>query len=282
MDRMPNSKVNLDRAISRYTNRDTLKATELGVAMANAIVAQLIGDGVVKGGTSLKFRYGDASTRYTTDLDTAWKESLDSFIAGIKARLAAGWNGFTGEVLILKPANPKKVPFDYVMQPCSVKLSYLGTPWRTVDLEIGHNEIGDADEFDEIPVPDELAKLMAFLAFPPLGNIKAMKLEYQIAQKLHGASENNSKRAHELIELQLIFAKNKPDLELTGAICRKLFKYRRKQPWPSLIEKGEHWDDVYDRQKRDLPVLPTVDEAIKWTNALIARLSSLGTASIED
>lgn len=59
MDRMPNSKVNLDRAISRYANRDTLKATELSVAMANAIVAQLIGDGVVKGGTSLKFRYGD-------------------------------------------------------------------------------------------------------------------------------------------------------------------------------------------------------------------------------
>lgn len=91
MDRMPNSKVNLDRAISRYANRDTLKATELSVAMANAIVAQLIGDGVVKGGTSLKFRYGDESTRYTTDLDTAWKDSLDSFLAGIKARLTAGW-----------------------------------------------------------------------------------------------------------------------------------------------------------------------------------------------
>ena len=41
MDRMPNSKVNLDRAISRYTNRDTLKATELGVAMANALIARL-------------------------------------------------------------------------------------------------------------------------------------------------------------------------------------------------------------------------------------------------
>lgn len=116
---------------------------------------------------------------------------------------------------------------------------------------------------------------MALLAFPSLGSIKAMKLEYQIAQKLHGASENNSKRAHDLIDLQLIFAKNEPNLELTGEICRKLFRYRRKQPWPTNIEKGEHWEDVYERQKRDLPVLPTVDEAISWANALIARLAKI-------
>ena len=35
------------------------------------------------------------------------------------------------------------IPFDYVMQPCDVKLKYLGIPWFTVQLEVGHNEIGD-------------------------------------------------------------------------------------------------------------------------------------------
>lgn len=36
--------------------------------MANAIVAQMIGQGVVKGGSGLKFRYGDRATRVTLDL----------------------------------------------------------------------------------------------------------------------------------------------------------------------------------------------------------------------
>lgn len=35
------------------------------------------------------------------------------------------------------------IRFDYVMQPCDVKLKYLGIPWFTVQLEVGHNEIGD-------------------------------------------------------------------------------------------------------------------------------------------
>ena len=42
------------------------------------------------------------------------------------------------------------IPFDYVMQPCDVKLKYLGIPWFTVQLEVGHNEIGDADECDMV------------------------------------------------------------------------------------------------------------------------------------
>ena len=62
MQRAPNSKSNLDRAISRFAENDAVRANELGVALANAIVAQMIGAGVVKGGTSLRFRYGEMLT----------------------------------------------------------------------------------------------------------------------------------------------------------------------------------------------------------------------------
>ena len=34
---------------------------------------------------------------------------------------------------MLAPAKPRGVPFDYVMQPCDVKLKYLGVPWFTVE-----------------------------------------------------------------------------------------------------------------------------------------------------
>ena len=47
--------------------------------------------------------------------------------------------------LVNPTSKSRGIPFDYVMQPCDVKLKYLGIPWFTVQLEVGHNEIGDAD-----------------------------------------------------------------------------------------------------------------------------------------
>ena len=274
MDGMPKSRAALERAIVRYAGNDAVRANELAVAFANAIVAQMVGAGVVKGGTSLKFRYDDKMTRVTSDLDTAWSESLDSFLKDVGGKLKEGWNGFKGELQILEQANPRRVPFDYVMQPCSVRLSYLGKAWRVVDLEIGHNEIGDADAYDVVPVPKAIADLAASLAFPALGDIRVMKLEYQVAQKLHGVTEARSKRAHDLIDLQLIDSLHRLDFVRIGEICRQLFRYRRKQPWPPTVVKNEKWAEIYSVQKGNLPVLPTVDEAIAWANALIARIAN--------
>lgn len=131
MKNPPNSKTNLDRAIQRFAG-SSIVANELRVLMANTIVAQLIGQGVVKGGSGLKFRYGDAASRVTLDLDTAWNSSLDSFLKDIKSKLTFGWNGFDGYVVVQKQATPRGIPFEYVMQPCDVKLNYKGTPWFTV------------------------------------------------------------------------------------------------------------------------------------------------------
>lgn len=271
MKNAPNSKTNLDRAILRFAGND-VRANELRGLLANAIVAQKIGEGVVKGGSGLRFRYGEAKTRVTMDLDTAWRTDLDAFLKDLRARLAEGWNGFAGEIMILRQASPKGIPFEYVMQPCEVKLKYLGKPWYTVELEIGHNEIGDADEREMLEVPQVLAELVEFLAMPKLAPLPMMRLEYQVAQKLHGASAPSSKRAHDLIDLQLIMANGTVDLSFTADVCRKLFKYRKVHAWPPKIAKGETWDDVYDAQKRDLAVFPTVDEAIAWANELIEKI----------
>lgn len=274
MTKQPNSKNNLDRSILRYAGSDA-RAVLLRTELANVIVAQMIGEGVVKGGTGLKFRYGDEATRVTLDLDTAYKTDLDSFIKGLKFRLAQGWNGFTGEIWVRPTAAPKGIPFDYVMQPCDVKISYKGTPWFTVELEIGHNEIGDADEYDEVDVPDEIAGLVSFLALPPLGSIKVMKLEYQVAQKLHGATGDNSDRAHDLIDLQLILAHHRLDLKRANEICRSLFAYRKCQPWPPQVTGNQKWAEIYSEQKGNLTVLPSVEDAIAWANDLIGMIDKV-------
>lgn len=52
--------------------------------------------------------------------------------------------------------------------------------------------------------------------------------------------------------------------------------YRRKQPWPPKIEKGEGWGEIYDTalgtiaNKADICL--AVDEAIAWANELIASI----------
>ena len=60
----PNSRRNLDIAIERLA-KDSDEAVRIRRTMANAIVGQLLPDGAVKGGSSLKLRFGDGATRFS-------------------------------------------------------------------------------------------------------------------------------------------------------------------------------------------------------------------------
>ena len=102
--------------------------------------------------------------------------------------------------------------------------------------------------------------------------IPLMPLSFQIAQKLHGASQPGSSRVRDLIDLQLIAQNETIDFARTADICRRLFAYRKAHVWPPQIEKGDLWSEVYSTQRGTLPVLPTVDEAIAWANDLITRI----------
>lgn len=73
MIKRPMTRVNLDKAIGRLAHNDPRKTIDIRMSMANAIVGQFIPEGVVKGGTSLKFRFGSDHARYTMDLDTFLK-----------------------------------------------------------------------------------------------------------------------------------------------------------------------------------------------------------------
>lgn len=145
--------------------------------------------------------------------------------------MATGWEGFTGRLVELPKAHPEGVPEPYVMQPYAVKLSYLGRPWCTVDLELGYNELGDADHADMV-VPADANELLAAMGLPEFGPIPLMALHYQIAQKLHGASEPGSQRAHDLVDLQIMVENGEIELRATRNTCIRLFSYRRMQAWP--------------------------------------------------
>lgn len=266
----PNTCANLIKALNRLAapDRDALR---LGRALANVIVAQMMPDGVVKGGSSLMFRYGGDATRYTRDMDLARVMSLDDYLDQFEARLATGWNGFTGRLQRVEPPQPAGVPQGYVMIPYDVKLAYNGRSWQTVRIEIGHNEIGDANEA-ELECPSDIAEALARLGFPRPAPVPVMTIPHQIAQKLHAVTTEGEDRPHDLVDLQLICGRARIDLPAVKAVCLRLFDYRRRQPWPPTVRKGVNWDSLYAEAGKGLGVLPTCDEAVKWANGLIASI----------
>ena len=82
--------------------------------MANVLVGQFLPSGVVKGGSSLKLRFGHLETRVTTDFDMAARQDREQFVDELQKKLSSGWEGFSFEVVRLRPAKPKGVPAPYV------------------------------------------------------------------------------------------------------------------------------------------------------------------------
>lgn len=221
----------------------------------------------------MRLRLGPGNSRVTMDFDTSRRDDLEGYLKQLRERTRNGWCGFTAEVLIRKQGSPKGIPFEYVMQPLDIKLAYKNQPWCTVRLEVSHNELGDADEIECRELPQSVVEIFEALGFPRPNAIPLMPLPYQIAQKLHGVTSAGSDRVRDLIDLQLIVAAFQVDMKKTADICRRIFKYRRRQPWPPHVTKGDFWNSLYDEQRGRLSVLPTVDEAVAWANGLIAKIA---------
>ncbi len=270
----PASKRLLDDAIQRLAGTKTydIRYTGLRAIIADVVIGQMLPDCVVKGGSSLKLRYGAEHTRFTMDFDAASQLDVESFIKATRENLARGWNDFTGTMDIERPASPKGIPAEYIMQPFLVRLNYRGKSWCSVRLELSHNEIGDADEGEAAPIASDILRLFEELGFPQPQNIPLMPLRFQIAQKLHGLSAPGSTRVRDIIDLQLIMRNSNVALPQIKPICERLFAYRKCHTWPPTITKGDGWEEQYAAQKFALPVLPSIDEAIAWANSLVRQI----------
>ena len=102
----PNSRRNLDITIDRLFGIES-NTIQIRTLIAYTIIAQMLPKGVVKGGSALKLRYGDKTTRFTRDLDTARAEDLEEYLKQLEASLTEGWNGFTG-IIIRKNCQAKR------------------------------------------------------------------------------------------------------------------------------------------------------------------------------
>ncbi len=258
------------------------------VSMALVVVGQMLPEGAVKGGSAMALRYG-RGTRFTQDLDAARVQSLAGFRSDFEDSLAAGWAGFTGRLVERPAPRPAAVPTAYVMQPFDVKLDYRGRPWCTVKFELGHNELGDAEQ-PEYQLSNSLAGLFTEVGLEEPKPVPVMRVDHQVAQKLHAASSPGSERAKDLVDLQLLDKGEDLDLAQVAETCIRLFDYRRQQSWPPTIHVDDQWDTLYAEAAEDIDVLPTVEEAVAptveeavaptveeavaWANELIRRIAA--------
>lgn len=81
----PSSRRNLNVALERLVGKPNLVAKH--AIMANAIVAQMLPDGSIKGGSAIKMRLSDGSTRFTTDL--VLPEDTNAILEGLGFRRSA-------------------------------------------------------------------------------------------------------------------------------------------------------------------------------------------------
>ena len=88
----------LDRAL-RALRKTNEEGVQLRRVMANVIVGQFMEGAVMRGGGSLKLRYGLGTTRYTMDFDAARSVTEDEFVEKFSDRLSAGWSEFTGRLV---------------------------------------------------------------------------------------------------------------------------------------------------------------------------------------
>lgn len=262
----PPSVRSLEQRIRNLEGSEQL-ALRRRIGMALVVVGQMLPEGAIKGGSAMALRYG-RGTRFTQDLDAARVEPLARFRSDFEDALATGWAGFTGRLIEKAAPRPPGVPTAYVMQPFDVKLDYLGRSWRTVKFELGHNEVDDAVE-PEFRIAADLIELFTDLGLPAPGPIAVMRADHQVAQKLHAASEPDSERVRDVVDLQLLDRGEDLDLAQVRATCERLFEYRRLHPWPPTIETDAGWDTLYEAAIEGLDVLPDIEAAVAWVNAFI-------------
>ena len=247
-------------------------------AVANTVVGQMLPPGVVKGGTAMKLRVGEAASRFTPDLDATRSAdlTLDDYLDELADRLEAGWGGFTGAIEELEPPQPEGVPAEYVMQPFDIRLAYKGRHWLTVPFELGRDEIGSTRQH-ESRVADDIVELFAALGLDKPDPIPVLALDHQIAQKLHACTAVNPKtggneRAHDLVDLQILAQEEPVDFAAVAATAERLFAARRSHPWPPAVVAYDGWGTLYAQAADGLDVIGNVTDAVAWANDFIARI----------
>lgn len=272
----PGSLAMLERRLATYAGSAGQTFGRARVTMGQVVVAQMLPDTLVKGGSGMKFRLGAAFTRDSRDLDTAWRSDQASFSARMTAMLQQGWGPFRG-TLREQPQRPKPgIPTAYLMQPYIVKLNAYNRPFGTVILEVGYDELNATEEQSaEHLLSADILEMFAACGLPEPAPVPVIAVHHQVAQKVHACTEPGSDRAHDLVDLQLLWPEEEAALLLIADTTRRIFAFRSAHTFPGKCVALPGWETAYAVAAEGLPVLPSAPDAVNWLNARLSELAEI-------
>ena len=256
------------------------------VVLADIICGITISDAdervLIKGGTAMMLRFGLVESRFSKDLDAMLRGSIDPFVDRLRERGRTAHHGWT---FVVAKDETIEVP-GMLAKPrrLTVKMSYKGRFYSTIQLEVAPEEGAAAEEYDLITTDD-----LATLGFDTESSQQqVLTVRYQVAQKLHACTsrspERRNDRAHDLVDLALLeqFIRDEP--AAVRAACAEIFALRGQHDWPPLIEPEGHWNDIYTKAAEGLEdVVPaTLDAAVTLVNDLIQCIDAATSQAATD
>ncbi|SJN09937.1 hypothetical protein FM113_07730 [Leucobacter sp. 7(1)] len=164
------------------------------------------------------------------------------------------------------------------MHPYRVSISFLGTAWGALDVEVYDPEL-ETDSPGQRPLDQELIEFGASFGFGDVQLVTLVGLEYQIAQKIHAVTDPGYVRAHDLVDLQLLWSIG-PDLSRLRELCVRTFAWRNQQSWPPIpLRSVDGWALAYADAREETEVdgrtrvLPHVNDARDWLTEQITALT---------
>lgn len=260
-------------------------STVVAAALQQAIDLQGEPLFLIKGGTLLQHRLPNL-TRATTDLDGLVRGDLDRFIEILDEVLARPWGACT---LLRNPVEVIQVPnrvakprrFDIIVQ-------VNGVTWRRIQVEISPDEGSAGAQGEPLSAPS-----LAGFGLPTPDHLTGLAMRYQIAQKIHAASDPHdppalqNDRARDVVDLlllgDLIRETGSPSLAETKAAVLDVFDARARdaaalsypeRAWPVHIEGYSHWTASFDRAARSVGLPLALNEAVAQVNTWLDELDA--------
>jgi len=260
---------------------------------------------LVKGGVYMEFHLG-MKARATTDVDTVFRGRVAEFEQRLDEALALPWGPFD---LVRTEIELIKAPKLVRPRRFWVKLMAKGRVWRRVKVEVSFPEGGCAQGAVPVVPPN-----IGFFGIQTPEYLLGMAMDYQVAQKLHAASDpdlagHQNQRVHDILDLLLVkeafysrthaepdertrLVETVPDHRARRpggstvslkAACEEIFDYRADeaeqlgQPvrrWPPEFRINGYWRAAYPQLAAALHITLTLEDAVAAVEAWVTEIEA--------
>ncbi|MDR0435460.1 MAG: nucleotidyl transferase AbiEii/AbiGii toxin family protein [Propionibacteriaceae bacterium] len=237
---------------------------------------------LVKGGLYLELQLG-VKARTTKDVDTLFRGTAKEFEDAVDQVLVEPWGPFTLqrtrlERVVKAPRLIKPYRFD-------VTLVVRGKTWRRVQVEVSFPEGGICSQTVPLPAPP-----VSYFGLDTPDQIVAIAMDYQVAQKMHAASDPDippdiiNDRVRDIVDLVLIkrhFYRDDPIPASLRTACLDVFNARAEEAvavdkpprgWPPLFASNSAWEKAYPKLAAEVGLTLALEEAIAFVQEWVAQI----------